>query len=271
MSRIANRRASLVFALSTSASACGQWGFADVEHHSVAPDATAVDGLDTSGPDGGVAVPSDGALAAGVDATVVTPGACPAGTVDGPLGATFDAGQPAWASIYQPGTGGVAFTAGRLVLSPSAAHPAPAYWGIFPAAGATDLRGHTFSVEVPTMVDPTRSTQVLLGLASDDGWYQLYQSLGQLTCERSAAGLVVSQGVPYSPSGHRWWRLREQGGVVTCEASADGLSWTEIGANPSLPQLAAAGLELSAGLYRAEAGPLGQAAFDNLRHCIPAP
>ncbi len=141
-----------------------------------------------------------------------------------------DAASPLWTA--EPSAGITLVEAsGVLTLGIPSLFQPPQKAGYISTA-SYDMRGHSFFIEIPTMMSTASAGAATLSIrATLIDELQIQQKMGTLSVNLSINDVIttVVAGVPYNATQHRWWRVLEAAGTVRVHTSANGTSWTELG------------------------------------------
>jgi hypothetical protein len=141
-----------------------------------------------------------------------------------------DVATPLWAE--EP-SGGISLTEAVEVLTmgiPSLFQPSQKAGYI--SVDSFDMRGSSFFIEIPTMMDTASAGAATLTIrASLVDELQIQQKSGNLSVNliNGGVGSTIGVGALYNATAHRWWRVVEAGGTVRAETSANGTTWSELG------------------------------------------
>jgi hypothetical protein len=172
------------------------------------------------------------------------------------------AATPLWAE--QP-SGGISLTEAGGVLTmgiPGLLLP-PQYAGYISTA-SYDMRGHSFFIEIPTMMNTSSIGEASLSIESSAiDKLTFRQKLGSLSVDLIVGGATTPVvAATYNATAHRWWRVVEAGGTISVQASANGTTWTPLGtvATPAF----FSSVKVAIGVRGFNAGAIpGDTVFDN--------
>jgi hypothetical protein len=128
-----------------------------------------------------------------------------------------------------------------------------------------DMRGHSFFIEIPTMMSTASLGEATLSIrASAIDNLEVRQKLGDMSVSLSVGGVISTPvaGLPYSATEHRWWRVVEAGGTTRVQTSATGTSWTELASVATPDFFASVNVALEVQGFGAGSIP-GDTVFDN--------
>jgi hypothetical protein len=170
--------------------------------------------------------------------------------------------SPLW--IEQPSAGISLVEAGGVLTQGIPSLLQPPEQASYISAASFDMRGHSFFVEIPTMMDTTSAGAARLAIrATSLDELVIQQKAGTFTAELNINSMLTSvAGAPYSATQHRWWRVAEAGGTIRVYTSADGMNWTEQGSVATPAFFASAKILLGVQGFGSGAIP-GDTVFDN--------